>query len=85
MISSINSSYISNWASHSATPDSSTPEANLVHSSQLPLPASSARFSELVLAPELAEVQKGTIVLPSKSFCETKLDTGQAATPHQIG
>lgn len=35
--------------------------------------------------PELADVAKGMTVLPLKSLCLTKVSTGQAAIPHQIG
>lgn len=52
---------------------------------QSPAPASSARSWPLSPKPELAEVQKGITVLPVKSLLWTKVSTGQAASPHQMG
>lgn len=35
--------------------------------------------------PDEADVQNGTTTLPSKSLPSTKVRSGQAASPHQIG
>ena len=60
-------------------------ERNLCPVSQLPSPAISASSLPLSPRPELDEVQKGTTVLPVKSFAVIKPLTGQAAMPHQMG
>ena len=54
-------------------------------SSQLPVPASSASNSPLWPNPDEDDVQNGITVFPVKSFAATKVFTGHAAIPHQIG
>ena len=72
-------------SSHACTSASLTPERNRWPSSQVPVPAASARSWPLSPKPELEEVQKGITVLSVKSLAATKLLTGQAAMPHQMG
>ena len=70
---------------HSATSLSLAAELKRMPSSQVPLPAASSSSVPLSPRPELELVQKGTTVLPVKSLAATKLLTGQAAMPHQMG
>lgn len=60
-------------------------DENLCPSNHVPVLAIS--FKSFPLSPnELdAEVQNGITVFPVKSFSNTKLFTGQADIPHQIG
>ena len=70
---------------HSLMSESDGLELKRCPSSQLPVPASS--FSNPPLCPKEddADVQNGIMVLPVKSLALTKVSTGHAATPHQIG
>ena len=52
---------------------------------QSPVPARSASRVPLSPIPDEEEVQNGITVLPVKSLFSTKLSTGHAAMPHQIG
>lgn len=61
------------------------PELKRCPSIQLPVFAFLASKSPLLPKPLDAEVQKGITVFPLKLFSLTKLSTGQAAIPHQIG
>lgn len=54
-------------------------------SNQFPPFASSANNSPLCSRPDEDDVQNGITVFPSKSFAFTKVSTGYAAIPHQIG
>lgn len=60
-------------------------ELNLLPSSQVPV--SLRLFSFFTLSPKGldADVQNGITVLPVKLFSLTKLFTGHAAMPYQIG
>ena len=72
-------------STHSVTSSWLALERNRCPSCQSPVPASSASSSPLWPKPELEEVQKGITVLPVKSLASTKVSTGQAAMPHQMG
>lgn len=60
-------------------------DENLFPSSQFPLSAMDSKFFPLFPRPLDAEVQNGITILPLKSLALTKVFTGQAAIPHQIG
>lgn len=60
-------------------------ELNLCPSNQFPLFAFSASNSPLSSKPDDDDVQNGITVFPLKSFASTKVSTGHAAIPHQIG
>lgn len=64
---------------------SEAPERNRMPSCQSPVPASSASRFPLSPMPDEEDVQKGITVFPVKSFASTKVFTGHAAMPHQIG
>ena len=78
-------SYSSSPFTHSCTSASSAPDRNLIPSCQSPVPARSASRVPLSPIPDEEEVQNGITVLPVKSLFSTKLSTGHAAMPHQIG
>lgn len=77
--------YIPRSFTQDSTSSCDAPEENLSPSCQLPVPACSFRSSPLSPRPDDDEVQKGITVLSVKSLPLTKLSTGQAAMPHQIG
>ena len=78
-------SYSPSPFTHSCTSASSAPERNLSPSCQSPVPAISSNSCPLSPIPEDADVQNGITVFPVKSLFSTKLSTGHAAMPHQIG
>ena len=78
-------SYSSSPFTHSCTSASSAPDRNFIPSFQSPVPARSASRVPLSPIPDEEEVQNGITVLPVKSLFSTKLSTGHAAMPHQIG
>lgn len=70
---------------HELISDSDAPPWNRSPSFQSPVPVISSRRLPLSPIPEVAAVQNGMTVFPVKSFSFTKLSTGHAAIPHQIG
>ena len=70
---------------HELISDSDAPPWNRFPSFQSPVPVISSRRLPLSPIPEVAAVQNGMTVFPVKSFSFTKLSTGHAAIPHQIG
>ena len=82
---SIPDNYSPKLSTQSTTSASSTPDRNLMPSCQSPVPAISASSWPLSPRLEEEEVQKGITVFPVKSFASTKVSTGQAAMPHQMG
>lgn len=61
------------------------PELKRCPSNQFPPFASLSNNSPLCPNPLDAEVQNGITVFPRKLFSLTKVSTGHAAIPHQIG
>lgn len=70
---------------HELISDSDAPPWNRSPSFQSPVPVISSRRLPLSPIPEVAAVQNGMTLFPVKSFSFTKLSTGHAAIPHQIG
>ena len=82
---SILTNYSPSSSTQACTSAASTPERNLIPACQSPVPARSAKSCPLSPMSEVEEVQKGITVLPVKSLASTKVSTGQAAMPHQMG